>query len=179
MSTLEVSMTTFTRKAVMFAPLAVVLILASSGAADAQWRHDRFGVRIGPVWGYARGPYYGAYYRPYWGPYPFAYYPYVVDRPTSAVRVKDAPKQAEMFIDGYYAGTVGKVRTTPGGHMITLYLPGYRTVTEDVYVAPGSTVTIQERMEKLSAGEASLPPPPPARRARPGTPPPTGLPDEH
>jgi PEGA domain len=92
-----------------------------------------------------------------------SYYPYsyVVEHPTATVRVEGVPKQVEVFVDGYFAGTGGKVRTTPGGHAITLYLPGYRTVTENIYVAPGSTYKMREAMDRLAAGEASALPPAP------------------
>ncbi len=79
-----------------------------------------------------------------------------------------APKQTEVFVDGYFAGTAGTVRTTPGGHAITLFLPGYRTVTENVYVAPGSTLKVKDTMDRLAAGEMSAPPPAPSRTPKQG-----------
>jgi hypothetical protein len=78
------------------------------------------------------------------------------------VRVEGVPEQTEVFVDGYFAGTAGTVTTTPGGHAITLYLPGYRTVTQSVYVPPGSTLKVNSGMDKLGEGEVSAPPPLPA-----------------
>jgi len=80
------------------------------------------------------------------------------------------PKQAEVFVDGYFAGKVGKVRMTPGGHAITLFLPGYRTVTQDVYVSPGSTIKLRDSMDRLAPDEVSAAPPAPARAHRPAAP---------
>jgi hypothetical protein len=87
--------------------------------------------------------------------------------------VQVAPKQTEVYVDGYYAGTADefdgvfkRLHTTPGGHAITLHLEGYRTVTESIYVAPDSTVKMQDTMDKLGPGEVSAPPPPPARPLR-------------
>ena len=84
-------------------------------------------------------------YDPFWPPY------YAVE-----------PKQAEVFVDGYYAGLVGEaghLRVVPGGHAVTLYLEGYRTITENVYVRLGSTFTLHENMERLETGEVSAPAP--------------------
>ena len=85
------------------------------------------------------------------------------------MRVLATPKQAEVYVDGYYAGVVGdfdgyfhRLHTTPGGHSITLHLEGYRTVTQNIYVRPESSFKLQLTMDKLRPGEASDPPPLPA-----------------
>jgi hypothetical protein len=64
-------------------------------------------------------------------------------------------------VDGYYAGMAGTIAMTTGDHAITLFLPGYRTVTENIYVRPGSTFKMNGTMDKLGAGEVSAPPPSP------------------
>ena len=142
--------------------LAAALIITVSATAQAQpFRHGGFGVRVGPRIGIG----FGGFYDPFWGPYyPYAYgaYPYVGVYPTGWVRVKGVPKETQVFVDGYRVGTAGTVATTPGGHAITLYLPGYRTVTQNVYVRPGSTFKMNDTMERLGAGEVSAPPPSPA-----------------
>lgn len=156
-------MSTITKRITKSALLAAALIVAFSGPAQAQRLRGGF-VRVVPGWNFNLG--YSPHYNPFWGPYyPYGVYPeiypYVVQHPTAAVKVEGVPKQVQVFIDGYSAGTAGTVRTTPGGHAITLYLPGYRTVTENIYVAPGSTVKMHETMDKLAAGEMSEPPPAP------------------
>jgi hypothetical protein len=62
-----------------------------------------------------------------------------------------------------FDGVFKRLHTSPGGHAITLYLDGYRTVTRNVYVRPDSTFKMHDTMEKLGAGEVSTPPPLPAR----------------
>jgi len=110
-------------------------------------------------------------YDPFWGPwypYPYAYgYPYAV-RPEASVRTDVTPKDAEVYVDGYYAGLADqfdgafqRLHLSPGGHSITLHLEGFRTVTQDVYVRPDSTFKITTNMERLAAGETSAPVPPP------------------
>jgi hypothetical protein len=180
----EVSMTTIRKGITKVALLAAVLTVAFSATAQAQrfrggfaggfGLHRGFSVAIGPI------------YRPYWDPYspygwgyPMGYpYPYAVAHQTGTVSVEAVPKQTEVFVDGYFAGTAGKVRTTPGGHAITLYLPGYRTVTESIYVAPGSTVKMRDTLDRLASGEVSAPPPQPARPPEPDTQPPAETPHQ-
>jgi hypothetical protein len=153
-------MSNITKQIMTSVLLATALIVTVSATAQAQpFRHGGFGVRVGPRIGIG----FGGFYDPFWGPYyPYGAYPYVVVDPTGWVRVKGVPKETEVFVDGYLAGTAGTVSTTPGGHAITLFLPGYRTVTQNVYVRPGSTFKMNDTMEKLGAGEVSAPPPSPA-----------------
>lgn len=170
-------MSTITKGISKVALLVAVLIVTVSATAQAQRLHGGVGGRIGPRVGFGLGI--GPFYDPFWGPYyPYTGYPYVVEHPTASVRVEVVPKQTEVFVDGYFAGTAGKVRTTPGGHAITLFLPGYRTVTQSIYVAPGSTFKMQDTMDRLAAGEVSAPPPQPARPLRPATQPPAGTPHQ-
>jgi hypothetical protein len=46
---------------------------------------------------------------------------------------------------------------------VTLYLEGFRTITEDVYVRPDSTFKLNAAMERLTPGETSAPVPNPAQ----------------
>jgi hypothetical protein len=160
-------MTRSTKQLLMVMPMLLVLLLASGTTADAQRFHGRVGYGHGYGYGYRPIPRWSVnlgYYDPFW--FPYGFYPYVVEHPTAAVNIDVVPKQAEVFVDGYFAGKAGKVRTTPGGHAITLFLPGYRTMTQDVYVSPGSTVKLRDSMDRLAAGEVSAPPPAPAHARR-------------
>jgi hypothetical protein len=119
----------------------------------------------------------GLFYDPFWGPYypygsgypyPWAfgypYWQYESSPNAGSVKTDVTPKNAEVFVDGYYAGNAGnfdgafqRLHTAVGGHTITLHLDGYRTVTQNIYVAPDSTVKVKETMEKLAPGEVSEP----------------------
>lgn len=113
-------------------------------------------------------------YDPYWGPwgsYPYAYaYPRAYNAyPHASIRTDVTPKEAEVYVDGYYAGHVRQfdgvfqsLPVAPGGHTITLYLDGFRTFSEDVYVQPDSTFKLSENMQRLAPGQASAPVPAPA-----------------
>jgi hypothetical protein len=96
------------------------------------------------VGGYFYDPHFGPY--PWWGPgvYPHWYVPAYGVR--ASVRVIATPKEAAVYVDGFYAGIVDdfdgvfqSLPLPPGGHEITLYEPGYRTVSQRVYLSPGST----------------------------------------
>ena len=95
-------------------------------------------------------------------------YRYRYAAPDAAVKFDVKPKEAAVYVDGYYAGLVDdydgafqRLRTAPGGHEITLYLEGYRTYSEKVYLAADNTFKMKRRLEKLPAGEVSERPPAP------------------
>ena len=131
-----------------------------------------YGYRPGLTLGFGLGyPYsYGAYGYPYYGAsgYPYGaygnsyggYYPGGYDsgaygvRPGYAdggyggIRIQGAPRDAQVLVDGYYAGIVDDYNGTfqrldvqPGPHEIEVRTPG-RPLTYDVNVAPGQTLTI-------------------------------------
>ena len=111
------------------------------------------------------------FYSPYWGPWgPYTYgYPYAYNvYPQAGIRTEVTPKDAGVYVDGYYAGRVSdfdgalqRLHVAPGGHTVTFYLEGFRTVTQDVYVRPDSTFTLDESMQRLAPGQMSAPVPGP------------------
>lgn len=135
-----------------------------------------FGFSIGFGFGYPGfyNPWYGYGY-PY-GPYPGGYpyygygYGYLDDR-TSALRIDGDRVDAEVYIDGYLAGRVDdfdgnlqRLHLRPGEHELTVYLDGYRTVREPLYLNPRATKTLRFDMEPLGPGETSERPPAPVER---------------
>ena len=95
-------------------------------------------------------------------------YRYRYAAPDASVKFDVKPKDAAVYVDGYYAGLVDdydgafqRLRTVPGGHEITLYLDGYRTYSEKVYLSADNTLKMKHRMEKLPAGEVAERPPAP------------------
>ncbi len=121
-------------------------LLAFTSDASAQWRYPR--------------------------PYP----PYGSFRylgPESHLRLSVTPKQADVYIDGYFAGKVDdfdgalqRLHVRPGEHELTIYLEGYRSLTQRLYLSPGITRTIDGRLEPLQAGELQDPQPTPAEDDR-------------
>jgi hypothetical protein len=140
--------------------------------------------RVVFVGGYFYDPFFGPY--PWWPPavYPYRWAPRFDGR--AHVRVIASPKDAAVYVDGFYAGIVDDfdglfqpLPLLPGGHTIALYLDGYRTVNKSVYLTPGSTLKLREELERLPPGVASappavvpmLPPPPPGTYVDVRTPP--------
>ena len=95
---------------------------------------------------------------------------------SGSIRLQVAPREAEVFVDGYFAGRVDeydgvfqRLHIEPGEHEIHVYLPGHRTFQQRVYLQPGKTFTIRHTMEPLGPGESTparpdagaLPPPRP------------------
>jgi hypothetical protein len=77
-----------------------------------------------------------------------------------------ARKDAAVYADGFYAGTVddfdgrlGALPLPPGGHGIVLHLEGYRTVRRNIYLRAASTFELHEVLERLPPGVMSEPPP--------------------
>ena len=84
----------------------------------------------------------------------------------SSLRIQVTPRETEVFVDGYYAGTVDdfdgflqRLRLEPGDHDVTLYLQGHRSATQKIYLQPGGTFRIRHTMEPLPAGAAQDPRP--------------------
>ena len=142
---------------------------------------------------YYFAPFYGSYfYGSYFYP-PFYWYPYAQvgygygGLDGASLRVQVTPRDTEVFIDNYYAGTVDdfdglfqRLRVEPGAHDITLWREGYRTVRQRIYIQPTGTFRLRYMMVPLGPGENAEPrpaqPPPPAGSPSPqgAYPPPQG-----
>ena len=118
-------------------------------------------------------PWFGYQY-PY--PPPYGLYALRYDN-TASVRVLATPKDAEVYVDGYYAGVVDdfdgvfqRLRVPPGEHEITLYRDGYRAARQKIYVSPRSTYKLHYALAPLAAGDVSEPRPvtPQAQSLPPG-----------
>lgn len=106
---------------------------------------------------------------------------YYVPHDLTAIRLLVKPTEAKVYIDGYYAGIVDDfdgifqhLNVPAGQHEVVLYLDGYRTVHQKVYLTPDSTYKLRYKMEKNLAGEASEAPPEPPEPPAAGTMPPAG-----
>ena len=136
------------KRFIMFCAAAAFLIAGTAATSEAQV-HGRVVVGVGG--GYYRPYYYRPYYySPFFDPwygyqYPYPPYPYryayQAYEPDASVRLEVKPKQAEVYVDGYYAGIVDdfdgtfqRLHVPPGAHEIELWLDGYRTVRQQVHL---------------------------------------------
>lgn len=110
-----------------------------------------------------------------WGPGFYGYGPYYYQYPiygprrydaSGSVRVEVQPRHAEVFVDGYLAGTVDdfdgvfqRLNIEPGDHEIVIYLEGHRPFSQRFYLQPGKSFNIRHTMEPLGPGEAAPPRP--------------------
>ena len=170
--------------------LAAAFTVAATLIPDTADAQGRRGVRQAPrrggvvVGAYYRPLYYNPFfYDPFWYPYRYGWYPppYGYNQfydQNASLRVQVEPKEAEVFVDGGYAGTVDdfdgifqRLHLEPGEHEVALYLTGYRTETRKIFLQPNGTFNIKHTLEALPAGAPPEPRPvvstPPAQpRAR-------------
>ena len=107
-----------------------------------------------------------SYGRPYYygNPYPYAYpvppLQYTSIAPGYAyggVRIQDAPRDAQVFADGYYMGVVNDfdgvfqhMNLVAGPHHIEIRTAGLEPVGFDVRVEPGETITYHAEFENFA-----------------------------
>lgn len=119
----------------------------------------------GPGWGGWYGPSWGSY----WGP------PMYRGLSFGSVRIQVEPRHAEVFVDGYFAGHVDdfdgafqRLDLGPGEHEIQVFLDGYRSTRERLYVIPGRSYKIKSSLARLGSGEPVEPRPEPSQAAPAG-----------
>ncbi|MCU1300202.1 MAG: hypothetical protein JWQ87_486 [Candidatus Sulfotelmatobacter sp.] len=121
--------------------VSVILMALLPAAAFARGRGV---VVVGP--GFAPYGWYGPYYGPYsYGPYPLAN--------AGQVKLDTQVKDAEVFIEGSYAGKVRELKTMmmrPGSYDISVRAPGRETFEQKVYVVAGKTLKLRPELRVQS-----------------------------
>ena len=130
-----------------------------------------------PYYGYPYGPWYGGYgyglgyfydpfgYYGYYSPYnDYGYssgygsgsYSYGSGRSVGQLRLKVNPKHGQVYVDGYFAGEVDnfdgafqRLSIESGAHKVEIRADGFETVTFDVVITPGETVTYKGEMKPI------------------------------
>ncbi len=97
-------------------------------------------------------PYYG--YGGYYSPYGYGYSGYS-GRPYGGVRIDVPERDAEVFVDGYFVGSVddfdGRLQQAnleSGPHHIEIQKEGFESISFDVNVEPGRTITYRGNMRQ-------------------------------
>src|SRR4029079_4143682 len=111
-------------------------------------------------WGYGGLGFggYSGYYDPWWyDPYPPVYggggrYDY----DDGALRLKVKPRDASVYVDGYFAGHVDdfdgvfqKLNIEAGPHRVELRLDGYESLEFEVRIDPDRKITYSGKMKEL------------------------------
>jgi hypothetical protein len=102
--------------------------------------------------------------------YPPVYYPgYRYATAESDLKIRVRPKDASVYVDGYFAGKVDefdgafqRLHVEPGQHEIVVYMPGHRSLRQRLYLSAGATRTIEGELEPLAPGAPDEPEPVPA-----------------
>jgi hypothetical protein len=135
------------KKLLLTCVTAAALLLPVVGQA-----RPPIGPRGGVVFG---GPVFvGGFYAPFWawgplwGPYGL-YDGYYYAPAIGTVKFDTSVKDAEVFVNGAYVGTVSKVKTlhlVPGTYNVELRAPDGARYTEKVYVQPGKTLNLHPEL---------------------------------
>jgi hypothetical protein len=102
---------------------------------------------------------YGGYYDPWYGGYPSSdpqpYYSSTYDE-EGKLRLKIKPRDAEVYVDGYFVGTVDdfdgmfqRLHLETGAHRIEVRAAGYEPLTIDVRITPEHTTTYQGELKRI------------------------------
>jgi hypothetical protein len=179
------------------AAMAIALWPADAAAQRRVVRRapPRVVVGVGAGYGY---PVYRPFYRPFYSPYfydpfwwgfgdyqfpryPYPPYGYGYYDATAELRIQVNPKQAEVYVDGYLTGTVDdfdgvfqRLRMPLGEHEVTIYAPGYHSLTQRMLFRPLESYSIKDTLQPLPAGEAAEPRPAPSESMRRQPPSPRG-----
>lgn len=126
-------------------------------------------------------PFYGGFYSPFydpwfgpgwgwgWGGSPWGWGGWSIAPPQASVRLDVRPRDAQVYVDGYFAGDVDqfdgalqRLRLPPGQHEIVIYKEGYRSHRERLYMPINSSRKVTHDLDRLAPGEPNDPPPVPA-----------------
>ncbi len=89
--------------------------------------------------------------------YPFTPYPFDDFDDSGQLRLQVAPSNAEVYVDGYYAGVVDDfdghfqhLDLTPGLHRIEIVSPEFQPLALDITIAPHHKTTYRGALAPLS-----------------------------
>ena len=101
---------------------------------------------------------YGGYYDPWYGGYPSDPQPYYSSSfdEDGKLRLKIKPRDAEVYVDGYFVGTVDdfdgifqRLHLETGAHRIEVRAAGYEPLMIDVRITPEHTTTYQGELKRI------------------------------
>ncbi|MGE3274183.1 MAG: PEGA domain-containing protein [Vicinamibacterales bacterium] len=119
------------------------------------WGYGAFGLGYFYYSPWSWAPYYGgAYGGPYYSGRQYYYGPYGYD--IGSVRLKVKPEDAEVYVDGYYAGVVDdfdgifqSLKLDSGAYRIEIRKEGYEPLTFDVRVQVDRKITFHGDMKPI------------------------------
>lgn len=127
--------------------IGVALVALLPSTAFARGRGVIF---VGP--GFA--PY--GWYGPYYGMYPYG--PYAFAPNAGQVKLDTHVKDADVYINNHYAGTVGQLKTMTmlsGDYDISVRAPGRSPFEEKIHVVAGKTLKLNPDLRVQTPGSGS------------------------
>ena len=77
-------------------------------------------------------------------------------RDTGNLRLKIKPREAQVFVDGYFVGVIDsfdgafqRLALDGGGHKVEIKAEGYEPLQLEVLITPGETVTYKGEMKRI------------------------------
>jgi hypothetical protein len=128
---------TLAKSAFTFVVIFGFLLIMTMNAPAHGHFHGGFYYGGYPGWGWYSPFYYGPYYGPYYGG---------MYQNGGEIKLETEVKDAEVLINGAYAGTTGKLksfRLRPGTYMLEIRAPGRTRYAQKVYVVGGKTLHIR------------------------------------
>lgn len=113
---------------------------------------------LGPAYGgyLGYGGYYGGYYDPWYGGDPTYQQPSYGYGDEGSLRLKIKPREAEVYVDGYFVGVVDafdgvfqRLHIESGPHRIEVRAQGYDSLTFDVRITPEHGTTYQGELKRI------------------------------
>lgn len=118
--------------------LGACMVMTMSANAAGRYRGGIVVVPAYGAWGRYDPFFYGAY-----GPY--GVYPSIYAN-SGLVQLKTNAKDADVFINGAYAGKADKLKSMwlhPDTYSLEIRAPGRAPFAEQIYVVPGKTIKVQ------------------------------------
>lgn len=117
---------------------------------------------------------FGWYPAIYYAQYPYPRYRYAGYYDESSLRIQVKPKEAEVYVDGYFMGTVDsydglfqRLHVPPGEHVVEIFHEGYRPIRESMRFVRREGYELKREMEPLAPGDPTPVRPTPDPGARP------------
>jgi hypothetical protein len=124
------------------------------------WPYGFGGLGFGSYYGSYYGGFYDPFYYPGYGGYGYPGYAYPTSSYTSgfegSLRLKIKPRDAQVFVDGYYAGVVDefdgvfqRLHVEAGPHRIEIRAAGFEPLIFDVRVQFDETTNLEGELQRL------------------------------